>query len=124
MASATTSIADTCAAARRAARTLAALPSAIRDGAREAIAEAIVENGDTILDANQLSRVSLLTALHMTADRTSAFSYCCVSQHNRFKRRPPALTLVHIRLRNLTNSKEGIGSFPPVVLFPRLGRTG
>jgi glutamate-5-semialdehyde dehydrogenase len=52
MASATTSIADTCAAARRAARALAALPSAIRDGALEAIATAIVENGDRILDAN------------------------------------------------------------------------
>jgi len=32
------------------------------------------------------------------------------------------IALIHIRLRNLTNSKEGIGSFPPVVLFPRLGR--
>jgi glutamate-5-semialdehyde dehydrogenase len=52
MASATSSIADTCAAARRAARTLAALPSAVRDRALEAIAAAIVENGDTILDAN------------------------------------------------------------------------
>ncbi len=52
MAAATTSIAEVCAAARRAARTLAALPSAVRDGALEAIAAAIVENGDTILDAN------------------------------------------------------------------------
>jgi glutamate-5-semialdehyde dehydrogenase len=52
MASATSSIADTCAAARRAARALAALPSAVRDSALEAIAAAIVENGDTILDAN------------------------------------------------------------------------
>ncbi len=52
MASATASIADTCAAARRAARVLAALPSAVRDGALEAIAAAIVENGDTILEAN------------------------------------------------------------------------
>jgi glutamate-5-semialdehyde dehydrogenase len=52
MASATTSITDICAAARRAARTLAGLPSAVRDGALEAIAVAIVENGDTILDAN------------------------------------------------------------------------
>jgi glutamate-5-semialdehyde dehydrogenase len=52
MAAATTSIGETCAAARRAARTLAALPSAVRDGALEAIAAAIVENGDTILDAN------------------------------------------------------------------------
>ena len=52
MASATTSVADTCAAARRAARALAALPSAVRDSALEAIAVAIVENGDMILDAN------------------------------------------------------------------------
>jgi glutamate-5-semialdehyde dehydrogenase len=52
MASATASIADICAAARRAARTLAALPSAVRDGALKAIAAAIVENGDMILDAN------------------------------------------------------------------------
>jgi glutamate-5-semialdehyde dehydrogenase len=52
MAAATTSIADTCAAARRAARTLAGLPSAVRDGALEAIAAAVVENGDMILDAN------------------------------------------------------------------------
>jgi glutamate-5-semialdehyde dehydrogenase len=52
MASTATSISDTCAAARRAARTLAALPSAVRDGALEAIAAALVENGDMILDAN------------------------------------------------------------------------
>jgi glutamate-5-semialdehyde dehydrogenase len=53
MASATTSTADICAAARRAARGLAALPSAVRDRALEAIAAAIVENGDTILAANE-----------------------------------------------------------------------
>jgi glutamate-5-semialdehyde dehydrogenase len=52
MAATATSIADTCAAARRAARTLAALPSAVRAGALQAIAAAIVENGDAILDAN------------------------------------------------------------------------
>ncbi len=52
MASTVTSIADTCAAARRAARSLSAVPSAVRDGALEAIAVAIVENGDMILDAN------------------------------------------------------------------------
>ena len=52
MASATTSIVEVCAAARRAARTLAALPSSVRDGALDAIAAALVENGDTILDAN------------------------------------------------------------------------
>jgi glutamate-5-semialdehyde dehydrogenase len=52
MASTATSIAEVCAAARRASRVLATLDSGVRDRALEAIAAALVENSDTILDAN------------------------------------------------------------------------
>jgi glutamate-5-semialdehyde dehydrogenase len=52
MASTATSIAQTCAAARRASRTLAALASGVRDQALEVIAAALFEQGDTILEAN------------------------------------------------------------------------
>jgi glutamate-5-semialdehyde dehydrogenase len=62
MASTATSIAQTCAGARRASRTLAALASGVRDDALKAIAAALIENGDTILDANARD-------LHDGADR-------------------------------------------------------
>jgi glutamate-5-semialdehyde dehydrogenase len=52
MASTVTSIADVCGAARRASRTLATLDSDVRDGALQAIAAALIESSDTILDAN------------------------------------------------------------------------
>jgi glutamate-5-semialdehyde dehydrogenase len=52
MASTATSIAETCRAARLASRELATLDSALRDRALEAIAAALVENADPILDAN------------------------------------------------------------------------
>ncbi|MFL5824436.1 MAG: glutamate-5-semialdehyde dehydrogenase [Solirubrobacteraceae bacterium] len=52
MATTTVSVAETCAAAKRASRTLAALPSAVRDGALEAIAEALESRVDEILEAN------------------------------------------------------------------------
>jgi glutamate-5-semialdehyde dehydrogenase len=52
MASTTVSIADTCAAAQRAARRLATLSSRVRDDALEAIARALLEHGDEILEAN------------------------------------------------------------------------
>ena len=52
MASTATSIAETCAAARSSSRTLATLASRVRDGALEAIAAALVESSDAILDAN------------------------------------------------------------------------
>ena len=53
MASTATSIAEICAAARRASRVLATLDSAVRDQALEAIAAALIENSDTILEANE-----------------------------------------------------------------------
>jgi glutamate-5-semialdehyde dehydrogenase len=52
MASTATSIAETCHAARAASRVLATLDSAQRDQALEAIAAALVENADPILEAN------------------------------------------------------------------------
>jgi glutamate-5-semialdehyde dehydrogenase len=52
MATTAISVADTCAAAKRASRTLATLPSGVKDAALEAIAAAIEERVDEILDAN------------------------------------------------------------------------
>jgi glutamate-5-semialdehyde dehydrogenase len=52
MATTATSVADVCAAARRASRTLATLGSNIKDAALEAIAAALTEHGDEILEAN------------------------------------------------------------------------
>ena len=52
MASTATSIAELCAGARRASRTLAALDSAVKDAALEAIAVALMTDADEILDAN------------------------------------------------------------------------
>jgi glutamate-5-semialdehyde dehydrogenase len=47
-----TSVAETCAAAKEAARTLARLPSGTKDGALEAIAAALIERTPEILEAN------------------------------------------------------------------------
>ena len=52
MASTAVSIADICAAAKRASRELATLSSAVKDDALEAIAIALVEHADEILEAN------------------------------------------------------------------------
>jgi glutamate-5-semialdehyde dehydrogenase len=52
MASTAVSIADICAAAQRAARELATLGSGIKDAALEAIARALLEGGEEILEAN------------------------------------------------------------------------
>ena len=46
------SVAETCAAARRASRTLATISSGVKDAALEAIAVALVERADEILEAN------------------------------------------------------------------------
>ena len=47
-----TSVADLCAAAKRAATQLAAMPSGVKDGALEAIATALIERTPEILEAN------------------------------------------------------------------------
>jgi glutamate-5-semialdehyde dehydrogenase len=52
MASTAVSIADICGAAKRASRELATLSSAVKDDALEAIAVALVEHADEILEAN------------------------------------------------------------------------
>jgi glutamate-5-semialdehyde dehydrogenase len=52
MTTTTISVADTCAAAKRASRTLATLPSAVKDAALEAIAAAIGDHVQEILEAN------------------------------------------------------------------------
>ena len=52
MAVAATSVAETCAAAKRAATQLASLPSGVKDAALEAIAAALIERTPEILEAN------------------------------------------------------------------------
>jgi glutamate-5-semialdehyde dehydrogenase len=52
MATTAVSVTETCAAAKRAARALATLGSDVKDSALEAIAEALIERTDEILEAN------------------------------------------------------------------------
>ncbi len=52
MATTTASVADTCAAAKRAARVLATLGSGVKDAALRAIADALIESTPEILEAN------------------------------------------------------------------------
>src|SRR5437016_7779568 len=52
MATAASTVADICAAAKRASRTLGTLPSGVKDAALEAIATAIEERADELLEAN------------------------------------------------------------------------
>jgi glutamate-5-semialdehyde dehydrogenase len=54
MATTATSVREACAAAKRASRTLATLDSSVKDAALEAIACAIEEHADEILEANSL----------------------------------------------------------------------
>jgi len=53
MATTATSVADVCAAAKRASRTLATLGSDLKDAALNAIADALIERSEEILDANR-----------------------------------------------------------------------
>src|ERR1700689_909340 len=64
MATIATSVADTCAAAKRAARGLAQLDTAVKDAALHAIAEALIARADEVLAANELDM--------QAADRRSA----------------------------------------------------
>ncbi|MFZ0977486.1 MAG: glutamate-5-semialdehyde dehydrogenase [Solirubrobacteraceae bacterium] len=52
MATTATSVAETCAAAKRAARVLASVPSGVKDAALEAIADELIERTPEILEAN------------------------------------------------------------------------
>src|SRR5581483_11811359 len=52
MATATQSVAEICAAAKRASRALAAVPTSVKDEALEAIAVALEAQADAILEAN------------------------------------------------------------------------
>jgi glutamate-5-semialdehyde dehydrogenase len=52
MATTTVSVGETCLAAQRASRSLATLSSAVKDAALKAIAEALTDRGDEILEAN------------------------------------------------------------------------
>src|SRR5579884_2095957 len=52
MATTAISVAGTCAAAKRASRVLATLPTAVKDGALEAIAQGLGERTEEILEAN------------------------------------------------------------------------
>jgi glutamate-5-semialdehyde dehydrogenase len=54
MATITTSVADTCAAAKRASQVLATLGSAVKDAGLNAVADALVDHARAILDANRL----------------------------------------------------------------------
>src|SRR6201993_3427309 len=52
MATTATSVAETCAGAKRAARVLASVPSGVKDAALTAIADELIERTPEILDAN------------------------------------------------------------------------
>ncbi len=83
MATTVLSVAELCAAAQRASRTLAVLPSGVKDGALEAIASALAEHTAEILEANardleagreaQLSD-ALLDRLALDHDRVAAMA--------------------------------------------------
>ena len=83
MASTITSIADTCATAKRASRSLAGLGSAAKDAALEAIAAALLARTEEILEANAADladeRAAGLTQalrdrLTLTEDRVAAMA--------------------------------------------------
>ena len=83
MAIAVSSVADTCAEAKRAARTLARTDTAIKDAALEAIAAALVERLDEILAANERDMLAgreadigeaLLDRLFLDEDRVQAIA--------------------------------------------------
>jgi glutamate-5-semialdehyde dehydrogenase len=83
MATATSSVADVCRAAKRAARALAQLDTAVKDAALEAIADALNARMEEVLDANerdmQLARDAgtgdaLLDRLHLDEPRVRAIA--------------------------------------------------
>ncbi len=83
MATTALSVAETCAAAQRASRTLATLPSGVKDGALEAIASALVEHTAEILEANARDleagreaglSAALLDRLALDHDRVAAMA--------------------------------------------------
>jgi glutamate-5-semialdehyde dehydrogenase len=83
MAVATPSVSETCAAARRAARTLAGLDRATKDAALEAIAAALEERAPEILEANERDMANgveaglspaLLDRLRLDAGRIAAMA--------------------------------------------------
>jgi glutamate-5-semialdehyde dehydrogenase len=83
MATTTTSVADVCATAKRASRTLAALPSGTKDAALEAIAAALVDRTEEILEANALDleagrdaglTAALMDRLALDAGRVAAIA--------------------------------------------------
>jgi glutamate-5-semialdehyde dehydrogenase len=83
MATTVTSVADVCASAKRASRVLAALGSDVKDAALEAIAAALIERTDEILEANardldagreaQLTP-ALIDRLSLDAERVAAIA--------------------------------------------------
>jgi glutamate-5-semialdehyde dehydrogenase len=83
MATTTPTVAEVCAQAKTASRSLAALPSGARDAALEAMAEALDRNGPEILEANERDmeagresglHSALLDRLELTEERLSGIA--------------------------------------------------
>jgi glutamate-5-semialdehyde dehydrogenase len=96
MATALASVADVCAGAKRASRTLATLGSGVKDAALEAIAAALLERADEILEAN---------ARDVDAGRTSGLSSALLDR----------LTLTQGRIEEMAAGVRKIASLPDPV---------
>ncbi|HEY1509060.1 MAG TPA: glutamate-5-semialdehyde dehydrogenase [Solirubrobacteraceae bacterium] len=90
------SVADTCAAARRASRVLATISSSIKDAALEAIASALLERADEILEAN---------ALDLEAGRENGLSSALLDR----------LALDHSRIEGMVAGVRKIAALPDPV---------
>src|ERR1700689_4984392 len=96
MATTAVSIADSCAAAQRASHVLATLGSGVKDAALEAIALALIERTDEILDAN---------ARDLEAGRESGLSEALVDR----------LTLTEQRIADMAAGVRQIAALPDPV---------
>jgi glutamate-5-semialdehyde dehydrogenase len=96
MAVTTTSVAEQCAAAKRASRTLATLDSSTKNGALEAIAAALIEHTSEILEAN---------ALDLEAGRDSGLSSTLMDR----------LELDHGRIAAIAEQVRDIAALPDPV---------
>src|SRR5438270_7789710 len=96
MATTTTSVRDICAAARDASRVLATLGSEVKDGALEAIAAAIEDRAEEVLEAN---------AQDVEAGKASGLADALIDR----------LTLTEHRLADMTSGLRTIAALPDPV---------
>ena len=96
MATTAISVAETCAAAQRASRALATISSSIKDAALEAIATALVERADEILEAN---------ARDLESGRENGLSSALLDR----------LALSHSRIADMAAGVRKIASLPDPV---------